>query len=118
MKAKWIRDYDHISDKCYDRPGCPKCEAPVGKDEDEKYHCFSCGKEVEVTDPDMIRWLEERSEEKVEMEDCPEFTTTNGRTYGCGGKGCVETHYVRNHVTMEWQTAWGECKNCGARFIV
>lgn len=87
---------------------CPKCDAPVVKFNDGEYKCVSCRKPVNVTDPDMIAWFAEREGTKVETEDC----------FNCGGKGCVETHYVKSKVTLDWVTAFGECKNCGMRFIV
>ena len=108
MEAVWCMDYDYITDKCYNRPGCPECEVPIGKFDDDKYHCFSCGKEIEVKDENIIRWFEERENSKIEFEDCS----------SCHGKKCVETHYIKNKVTLEWQTAWGKCGNCGMQFIV
>ena len=109
MKAIWAVDYDFREDKCYDRPSCPECKAPIGLDEDGKYHCFSCGEIVEVDDPKMIEWFAIRDESKTENEDC---------FLGCSGKGTMEVHYMRNPITLEWQTMGGECKKCGMRFIV
>lgn len=111
MFAVWGEDYDFIMDDTFKCPVCPECEEPIGKMGDGKYHCFSCGKEVEIADEDIKGWFAEREGEKVEMEDC------NGRK-GCGGKNCVETHYVKNPISKEWQQAWGECIRCGMRFIV
>lgn len=108
MKAIWGMDYDLISDKCYNRPMCPKCDAPVVRVADGNYKCISCMNKVQVTDPEMLKWLADREGTKVEMLNC----------FGCGGWKCVETHFVKNHVTLEWQAAWGECKNCNMRFIV
>lgn len=108
MKAIWADDYDMREDKCYGRPCCPECNAPIGKYEDGLYHCFSCGEVVEVTDPDMIEWLKVREETKTEYSDC-------GR---CGGKNCVETHYMRNPITLKWQVMGGQCTKCGMRFMV
>ena len=108
LVAVWGMDYDYRMDKCFDRPVCPECETPFGEREDGKYHCFSCGNVIKVEDPEMIKWIEERKETKVEMRDC----------FVCGGKGTSEDHFIKNDVTKEWQTAWGECKACGARFIV
>ena len=108
MEAIWGLDYDLATDKCYNRPCCPECEAPVWKEDDGKYRCVSCGDEIDVTDPDMIRWIDDRNVSKVEVEDC----------FVCHGKQCVETHYRKNHITLEWQAAWGKCNNCGSRFIV
>ncbi len=116
MKAKWITDYDSRTDRLFDRPGCPDCKAPIGKYEDG-YHCFLCDRLIKVSDPEMIKWLDEREETMVKMEDCPKYIFKD-HSLGCGGKECVETHYVRNNVTLEWQVAWGECRNCGMRFIV
>ena len=118
MKAIWELDYDYRTDKCYQRPMCPDCSVPIGKDEDGKYRCFGCGKEVAVDDPEMVQWFAKREETKIEMLDDPVITSLNGHTSGCGGKYCVETLFVRNHVTLEWQAARGECKNCGMRYIV
>jgi len=122
MKAVWGSDYDYIMDKCYPSPVCPECEEPIGKKKDGLYHCFSCGKVVEVVDADMKEWFAEREGEKVEMEDCfpSEVKKKNGETVkmGCGGKKCVETHYIKNPVSKEWQTAYGTCTRCGMRFIV
>lgn len=118
MKAIWFNDYDYHTDKLYRRPGCPECREPFGKDSDGKYRCFSCGEEVTVEDDGMKKWLAEREETKVEWQDDPVLHSKNGHTSGCGGKNCVEVHYVRNHVTMKWQVGWGICHNCGSRFIV
>ena len=109
MRAIWGEDYDYIMDKCYPTPVCPECEEPIGKKKDGLYHCFSCGKVVEIADEDIKEWFAEREGEKIEMKDC---------VLGCGGKKCVETHYVKNPVSKEWQTAWGVCTRCGRRFIV
>ncbi len=117
MNAVWGMDYDHITDKCYNRPVCPECDAPVVRFESGQYKCISCRNPVMVTNLEMLKWLADREEEKVEMQDCPKIEA-EGCSYGCGGKACVETHYVRNAVTLEWQVAWGECRNCGMRFIV
>lgn len=110
LKAKWGMDYDHTVDKCYDRPMCPECDAPVVKHKSGEYRCVSCHRFVKIEDPEMLKWLTDREGEKVEMHDC--FSPY------CDGKKCLETHLVRNNVTLEWQTAWGECKKCGMRFIV
>ena len=108
--AKWVLEYDMHTDKCYKHPGCPKCDMPIYKDkEDGLYHCLSCGEEVFMEDPRMIKWMQEREETKTEYEDC---------FLGCGGEKCVKVHYRRNPVTMEWQQAYGECEKCGLRFIV
>lgn len=108
VKAIWSMDYDYITDNCYQRPCCPECEAPIAKAEDGKYHCFSCAEEVDVEDAEMLKWFADRDGWKEEMTDC----------IACGGKSCVKTHYYKNRVSLEWQCASGECKKCGARFIV
>lgn len=114
MKAIWGEDYDFLMDRSYRCPVCPECEEPVGKMKDGKYHCFSCGEEVDI-DPKMAEWFAEREGEKVEMLDCP--VSKYGVRLGCGGKGCVETHYRKNKVTREWYKAWSVCKVCGIRTI-
>jgi len=117
MKAIWIEDYDYHTDKLYKRPGCPECEEPVFLNDAGKYCCASCGKDVEVADPEMVEWLKVRHETKVEMKDCTKFEL-EGMVFGCGGKACVETHYYRNKVTLGWQVGWSVCRNCGAKTIV
>lgn len=107
MKAIWDIDYDMQQDKCYDRPCCPECNAPIGKYKDGLYHCYSCGEVVDVTNPDMINWLRVREETKTEYSDCV-----------CGGKNCMETHYTRNPITLKWQVMGGQCSKCGMRFMV
>ena len=109
MKADWFKDYDYRADKNYDRPGCPECLEQIVSGESGEYLCLSCGKKVEVSDPDMIEWFKARGETKTEKRDC---------SYGCGGKDCMEIHYTRNPATMEWQTSRGRCRNCGFGFIV
>lgn len=118
MKAVWGLDYDYRTDKNFRRPSCPECNAPVVKFESGEYRCVSCREKFDIDDPRMLKWLADREEEKVVMEDCHKWVLPDGWTVGCGGKACCETHYVRNDVTLEWQVAWSECKNCGARTIV
>ncbi len=122
MDAVWVSDYDMHEDKCYDCPGCPECKEPIGKYEDEQYRCFSCGKVVEVTDPEMQKWFFDRSGTKTEMEDCfpSEIKMKNGEIMrmGCGGKKCVEVHYYKNPVTLKWQVAGGHCTKCNMKFMV
>ena len=80
MKAVWVIDYDYRKDKCYNAPGCPECREPIGRMfGDGKYYCFSCGEEVEVTDSEMIEWLNIREETKTEYKDCPKITTIDGK---------------------------------------
>lgn len=107
IKAEWITEYDMHNDEVYKCPGCEKCYAPVFKI-DGKYLCCSCGEEAEL-DTDMIEYFKPREETKTEMKDC---------LFGCGGKACVETHFMRNPVTLKWQVMGGVCKNCGIRFMV
>ena len=106
-KAEWHIDYDMHTDKCFERPQCPECIAPIYEYEEDEFKCISCGEIMEL-DNDMIKWVRERAGTKIEMDDC----------FNCNGTKCVETHYVKNDVTLKWQTAWGVCKNCGRRFIV
>ena len=107
-KAKWVLEYDMHNDKCYKCPGCAECEAPVAKFGDGKYHCFSCGEVVDIDD-EMAKWFAEREETKEEQRDC---------NFGCGGKGTMRIQYIKNPVTLEWQTAYGYCTKCGMKFIV
>jgi len=107
MNAIWGTDYDYITDECYKRPCCPECEEPIGLDGDV-YRCFSCGKEVEVNDSEMLEWLERRSKIKVVMRDCSK----------CGGKRCVEIYMMRNPVTLDWQERGGVCTRCGMKYII
>lgn len=108
MKAEWGIDYDYMADKISRRPMCPQCDAPIVKNtEDGTYGCVSCNEEVELDD-DMREWIDVRSETKVEYEGC----------MCCNGKNTVEAHYVRDKITLGWIAAWGECKNCGSKFIV
>ena len=106
MKAIWDMDYDMSEDKCYDRPCCPECHAPIGRYEDGLYHCFSCGEVVDVTEPDMIKWFSDREQTKTETSSCLK----------CDGE--IETYYMKNPVTLEWQVMGGQCNKCGMRFIV
>lgn len=119
-KAVWATDYDYRTDKCYQRPCCPECREPIFLRDDGKYHCINCGEAAEP-DSEMLEWMEKRSETKTEMQDCPkcEFELDGVKhQLGCGGKACVEAHYFRNNVTLEWQLGWSCCKKCGKRIIV
>lgn len=120
MKAVWGEEYDWRKDKMYPCPVCPKCHEEVGKIQG-KYRCFACGMEVEL-EPDMVEWFGEREETKTVMRDClpDKVVDIDGKKIrmGCGGKGCVEVHMMRNPATLEWQTTGGECKKCGRSFIV
>lgn len=106
MKAIWGHEYDWRKDEIYDCPVCPKCKEEVGKIKG-KYICFACGQEVEIPE-DMIDWLKIREETKTETTDC----------YRCGGKDCLESHYMRNPVSLEWQLMNSVCKSCGMKVIV
>ena len=119
-KAVWATDYDMHTDSCFQRPCCPECRDPLFLREDGKFHCINCGKAA-MPDSQMIAWMEKRRETKVEMQDCPDYEFEfKGKKIkmGCGGKDCVEVHFVRNDVTLDWQYAWSICKNCGIRTIV
>lgn len=119
MKAIWGLDYDFRTDKNYKRPCCPECEEPILRRDDGYYHCLDCGRIVMVEDPEMDVWLKKHEEVKVEYEDCAVITDKEGNHLsGCGGKKCVETHYMRNPVTDKWQVMGGKCIKCGTRFIV
>ena len=111
-------EYDMPNDRCYKCPNCPKCKVPIWKYEDEQYHCLSCGEIVEI-DEEMREWFTVREETKIEIKDCPHFELADGsHSMGCGGKNCVETHYGRNPVTLEWQVLGGKCRKCGMSFLV
>lgn len=119
-KAEWHLDYDMHNDACFDRPQCPECIAPIYEYSQNEFKCISCGELMELDDS-MKEWIRSRAGEKVVMEDCPdcEFEFKGKKIkMGCGGKACVETHYVKNKVTLEWQTAFGKCSKCGRSFIV
>lgn len=118
MRAVWGIGYDFHADKRYNLPCCPECEEPIGKFLDDEYRCYSCGEVVEVTDEKMKEWLKIRGETKTEYHDCLKLVLDGGVTLGCDGKNCVETHYRRNPVTLEWQVMGSVCKNCGMRSIV
>jgi len=118
MNAIWGTDYDLNEDKCYKLPCCPKCEAPIGRYQDDEYRCFSCGRAIKVVDKDMKEWFKKREQTKVEMENCPKIISKSGHVLGCGGHFCVETHYIRNPITLRWQVAFGRCTKCGRRFVV
>lgn len=116
-KAIWVSDYDFHTDRIYKCPGCPECREPVFQYE-EGFRCAACGELVEI-DEKMEKWYAERTEMKIEKRDCPRMTLKDGtHVSGCGGKNCVVTYYRRNPVTLKWETAGGECSNCGMRFIV
>lgn len=119
MKAIWGMDYDYQEDKCYQRPSCPECEEPIWKYEDGWYHCFNCGKVVEVDNPEMVNWFKLREETKIKHEDCRQIKSKDGKVLsGCGGKKCMRITYRRNPVTLKWGAAYGICEKCGTRFIV
>jgi hypothetical protein len=61
----------------------------------------------------MLEWFKIRRETRVRMPDC--FPV---EMKGCGGKKCVETHYMRNPITLKWQVMGGKCKKCGMEFII
>lgn len=107
-KAVWGIDYDYRADECYARPVCPDCEAPFGIHEDDgKYHCYSCGAVITVTDEKMKEWFKEREGVKTEVTTC----------IHCGQKTSVDT-FRKNYVTLEWECVGGKCTNCGGWFIV
>lgn len=116
LKAVWITDYDHRTDKLYKRPGCPDCEEAIGRFRNV-YKCYNCGAAVEVEDEEMKAWLVIHEETRTETEDCPKFKVM-GRTIGCGRKKCVRVLYTRNPVTLEWQLAQKKCTKCGYQVLV
>ena len=109
MEAVWGTDYDMFADNIYERPNCPECDAPIRwNDETGGYSCVCCGKAVEVSDPKMKKWLEERAETKTDVTDC----------FFCNARASMKNHYRRNPVTMEWEVICGRCEKCGARYMV
>ena len=120
MQAIWDNDYDYQSDSIYKRPCCPECREPIGLDGSNQYRCYNCGEVVEVTDPEMLKWFEDRAEIKYEYQDCPRLPIDDeGEEFmGCGGKDTMKVMYVRNNATLEWQEAQGKCEKCGLSFIV
>ena len=108
VTAIWGQDYDGREDKIYRCPVCPNCKTPFGKDTLGVERCYSCGRIVDVLDPEMIEWLKVRREIKKELQDC----------WKCGGKECDEVILMRNPVTLKWQACGGHCKNCGMNWIV
>jgi DNA-directed RNA polymerase subunit RPC12/RpoP len=119
MQAIWDNDYDSRTDSIYKRPCCPECGEPILLFGDA-YHCVSCGEKVEVTNPEMEKWFDDRAEIRYEQKDCPRMPLDDeGKEFmGCGGKGTLRVLYVRNKATLEWQEAQGECEKCGLKFIV
>lgn len=110
-KAMWGTDYDYHTDKCFKRPLCPCCVdlVPVyrrDKNRPNVAECISCSTEFEL-DEDMQKWLEPREEIKEETEQC----------FNCEQHTMI-VYYIRNEVTLEWKTVYGNCENCGTRFIV
>ena len=104
------KEYDMHEDACYQHPGhvCGHDgDVPGFMREDGKCYCINCHKELEITDK-MRKWFEDRAGTKTEMQEC----------FACGGKDCMEVTMRKNNVTLEWHAAYGECRKCGARFIV
>lgn len=108
VKAEWLEDYDFRTDKIFMRPmhDCSEERMPIYKCEDGKYRCLGCGEEAEV-DSKMKKWLDKRSEVKVETSQC----------MMCGKKEFVGTYY-RNEVTLKWELGHGVCNACGCKIIV
>ena len=104
-KAKWMLEYDWRNDKTYDEPQHEECQAPIYF-VDGAYRCIGCGQEVELTE-DMKNWIDERSGKKTETEVC-----------GACKQNTMHIHYHINRNTKEWEVGYGECTNCGMRFIV
>lgn len=110
IKAKWVKDYDHRTDKCYDVPGCPKCKEKAfyhSCDDSEMagFHCPSCGCDIEL-DVDMLKWYADHTATKTEIGTC----------INCGQKSSVEHYYIA--IDGNYRLGYGECIKCGCRFIV
>lgn len=108
FEAIWGSDYDYQNDVIYKRPVCPVCKEPFGKRDDEKYHCYDCGRVIKVNDPGIRKWIRDRAFYKVESEDC----------WNCGSEKTMEIHYRKDKVTLAWRSCWGSCSKCGMRWIV
>lgn len=122
LKATWQLDYDYINDKCFKRPSCPKCGeehgcVPILPNDKGEYRCINCQEIVEL-DEKQKQWIDERTGSKVEMSDCFPDKEIDGIRLGCGGKNCVESIYIKNDVTLQWQLATSVCRKCGRRIIV
>lgn len=105
VKAEWGIDYDSREDKCYKAPQHEECGAPIMLYEG-KYVCIGCGEEAELS-ADMKKWIDDRSGEKVEIEEC----------ITCGKK-TMRSFYHKNDITLEWQLGHAECQECGCKLIV
>lgn len=117
LQAVWGHDYDLHTDMIYKCPCCPKCMEPIVED-DGKYICVSCRKEIIVDDDKMKLWFEERAGTKTEYVDCCQIKLRDGVICGCGGKQCMKITYVKDKADLHWVVAFGICEKCGARFLV
>ena len=106
IKAEWGMDYDWRNDKCYECVVHKECDAPI-LFYDGDYICIGCGGIVENLSKDMKKWIDDRSGEKTETRVC-----------GACKQETMKIHYHKNHNTKEWEEGYGECTNCGMRFIV
>lgn len=105
IKAIWMSDYDYRHDACYDRPMCGNCETPISS-EDGKYICGYCGEEA-VVDDKMRQWFKER--EGVLTETC---------TCMVCGKEAMTVYKFKNEYSLEWETGFKSCSNCGSGAII
>lgn len=106
QKVIWGLEYDWRNDKCYNEPQHEECQAPIVMS-DGKYVCIGCGEEVTDLAEDMKKWINDRSGSKTETEVC-----------GACKQETMKIHYHKNSRTAEWEVGYGECTNCGMRFIV
>ena len=112
MKIIWATDYDFHTDKCFKAPCCKKCSqqygaVPVYLRDDGLCECINCH-QTGKPDEEQLKWLQDRQGTKV---------VENEYCMHCG-KNTMTVHYIKNDVTLEWQTAYGKCSNCGTKFIV
>lgn len=101
-------EYDMHSDSIYDMPECPECRMPllgleesdIGKD----IECY-CGETIHVPDEEWIhKYFKDNTGSKSEIIEC----------IRCGGRMKI----VQHKRCGKWVTGYGECLDCGTRFIV
>lgn len=102
-------EYDMHTDSTYHVPECPICDIPLfglePSDIGTEITCPCCKRQILIPDENWIKtYIEENTGSKTEEMEC----------MFCGGKMTVKKYMTNG----KWQTAGGECKDCGVRFIV